>query len=156
MHYFASIILAQSGDALSSETDSLETHSFLLSSFIHSSRGEQYVGWRINYKIYAMCRSSRSQLFFKIGALKNLAIFTQKHLCWSLFLIKLQAWRCYYCSFLIKTNDMIFHLHSLFHCVTWERIHKPMGLKTGAVLKSRKWLMSKIIYALADGLACAK
>ena len=36
-------------------------------------------------------RSSRSQAFFKIDALKNFAIFTGKHLCWSLFLIKLQA-----------------------------------------------------------------
>ena len=34
MHYTASIILAQSGEALSSETDPLETHSFLPSSFI--------------------------------------------------------------------------------------------------------------------------
>ena len=30
-------------------------------------------------------RSSRSQMFFKIGALKNFAIFTGKHLCWVLF-----------------------------------------------------------------------
>ena len=29
------------------------------------------------------------QTFFKIGALKNFAIFTGKHVCWSLF--KLQA-----------------------------------------------------------------
>ena len=36
-------------------------------------------------------RSSRSQMFFKIGALKSFTIFTVKHLCWSLFLIKLQA-----------------------------------------------------------------
>ena len=36
-------------------------------------------------------RSSRSQMFFKIGVLKNFANFTGKHLCWSLFLIKLQA-----------------------------------------------------------------
>ena len=40
----AYVILAQSGEALSSETDPLETHSFLLSSFVHSSRGEEYVG----------------------------------------------------------------------------------------------------------------
>ena len=36
-------------------------------------------------------RSSHSQKFFKIGILKNFAIFTRKHLCWSLFLIKLLA-----------------------------------------------------------------
>ena len=34
-------------------------------------------------------RGSLSQMFFKIGVLKNFAIFTGKHLCWSLFLIKL-------------------------------------------------------------------
>ena len=30
-------------------------------------------------------RSNRSQMFFKIVVLKNLANFTRKHLCWSLF-----------------------------------------------------------------------
>ena len=34
-----------------------------------------------------------NRLLFKIGALKHFAIFTRKHLRWSLFLIKLQAWR---------------------------------------------------------------
>ena len=32
-------------------------------------------------------------MFFKIGVLKNFANFTGKHLCWSLFLINLQAFR---------------------------------------------------------------
>ena len=36
-------------------------------------------------------RSSCSQMFFKVGVLKNFAIFTGEHLCWNLFLIKLQA-----------------------------------------------------------------
>ena len=44
MHYYdASNILAQSGEVLSSETDPLKTHPFLLSSFIHSYDGEQCV-----------------------------------------------------------------------------------------------------------------
>ena len=34
-------------------------------------------------------RNSCSQMFLKIGVLKNFANFTGKHLCWSLFLIKL-------------------------------------------------------------------
>ena len=34
-------------------------------------------------------RSSRLQIFFKTGDLKNSAIFTRKHLCLSLFVIKL-------------------------------------------------------------------
>ena len=38
-------------------------------------------------------KSSRSQMFFKIGVLKNFAIFTGKHLWRNLFIIKLQAWR---------------------------------------------------------------
>ena len=36
-------------------------------------------------------RSSRLQMIFKIDVLKDFAIFTGKHLCWSLFLIMLQA-----------------------------------------------------------------
>ena len=43
-------------------------------------------------------RSSRWQIFIKVGVLKNVAIFTGKHLCWNLFLIKMQAWR----SLLVK------------------------------------------------------
>ena len=38
-------------------------------------------------------RGSRSQIFFKIGVLKNFANFTGKHPCRSLFLIKSQARR---------------------------------------------------------------
>ena len=36
-------------------------------------------------------RSSRFQMFFKIGAQNSFANFTGKHLCWSLFLKNLQA-----------------------------------------------------------------
>ena len=36
-------------------------------------------------------RSSRSQMFFKISVLKNFENFTGNHICWSLFLIKLQS-----------------------------------------------------------------
>ena len=39
------------------------------------------------------CRSSRWQMFFKIGVLKNFAIFTRKHLCCSRFVIKWKAFR---------------------------------------------------------------
>ena len=38
-----------------------------------------------------MFKSSCSQISSKIGVLKNFEILTGKHLCWSLFLIKLQA-----------------------------------------------------------------
>ena len=42
--------------------------------------------------VYNMYRSSHQRCSLKKGVLKNLANFTGKHLCWSLFLIKLQAW----------------------------------------------------------------
>ena len=38
-------------------------------------------------------RSDLSQLFLKIDVLKNFANFIGKHQRWSVFLIKLQAWR---------------------------------------------------------------
>ena len=41
----------------------------------------------------APIRSGRTHMLFKIGAAKNFAKFTIKHLCWSLFLIKLKVWR---------------------------------------------------------------
>ena len=41
---------------------------------------------------HPLCWNSRSQMFLKIGALKYFANFSRKHLDWSLFLIKLQAW----------------------------------------------------------------
>ena len=55
-----------------------------------------------------MYRSSHSQMFFKIGVLKNFVIFTGKHLYWSLFLIKLQetptqVFFCEYCKILMNT-----------------------------------------------------
>ena len=44
-------------------------------------------------KIHKIHRSSCLQIFFKIGALNKFAIITGKQLCWSFFLIKLQAFR---------------------------------------------------------------
>ena len=46
-------------------------------------------------------RNSHSQMFFKVGVLKNFANFTGKHLCWSLFLISLQDFRPA-CNFIKK------------------------------------------------------
>ena len=40
-----------------------------------------------NLQINSSFRSSPSQMFLKIGVLKNFGNFTAKHLCWSLFLI---------------------------------------------------------------------
>ena len=42
---------------------------------------------------YERDRSSHLWMFFKLGVLKHFPIFTGKHTCWSLYLIKLQALR---------------------------------------------------------------
>ena len=49
--------------------------------------------WLFSCEKITISRSSRSQMLFKIGVLKNFALFTGKHLCWSLSLIKLLGWR---------------------------------------------------------------
>ena len=49
-------------------------------------------------------KSSRSQMFFKVGVLKNFAIFTGKHMCKSLFLIKLKT-----CNFIKKRLQQVFY-----------------------------------------------
>ena len=55
---------------------------------------------------HPLCRSSRSKMPFKIGVLRKVANFTGKHLGWSLFLIKLHAWRPV--TLLKKTPTQVF------------------------------------------------
>ena len=52
-------------------------------------------------------RSSRSQMFYKIGVLKNFAKFTGKHLCWSHFLMKLHM--CFPMIFVESQEDLCFN-----------------------------------------------
>ena len=58
-------------------------------------------------------RSSRLQMFFKIGVLKNFATSTGKHLFWSFFLIKLRVWRpknsFFYTALPVVTSDTLTH-----------------------------------------------
>ena len=79
--------------------DSLQS---VLSKMVSPTSGKIYK-WqkcriiRINLpsKVQCFCgnyRSSRSQMFLKICVLENFAKLTGKHLCWSLFLMMLQAW----------------------------------------------------------------
>ena len=44
-------------------------------------------------RLWFIITSSRLQMFFKLCVLKNFIFFTGNHLCWSLFLIKLQTFR---------------------------------------------------------------
>ena len=60
------------------------------------SKTERFIElWQTEESLWnnLLYRSSRSQMFFKMGVLKNLGIITAKHLCWSLSIMKLQAWR---------------------------------------------------------------
>ena len=42
--------------------------------------------------IHNKCNKKQpAEVFFKRAVIKNLSIFTRKHLCWSLFLIKLHG-----------------------------------------------------------------
>ena len=69
-------------------------------------------------------KSSPSQMFFKIGVLKNFTIFTGKHLCWSLVLIKLQVsceyWVIFKDRFFFRTSpvaaSVLFFPHLDLHC----------------------------------------
>ena len=69
---------------------SLYTHwKFLKLSFFYVSKG--YRKWHeVGLRTL---NSTRSQIFFRIGVLKNFAIFKGKQLCWSLFLINSQTSR---------------------------------------------------------------
>ena len=60
--------------------------------------------------------NSRLQMFFSIDVLKIFAIFTGKNLRWSLFLIKLQAFRCFPMKIekLFRENFFIEHLRGCF------------------------------------------
>ena len=46
----------------------------------------------ITWHITAICESSHRRCSIKKAVFKNFTLFIRKHLCWSLFLIKLQAW----------------------------------------------------------------
>ena len=54
------------------------------------SRMDIEYNWR-ELMIISIPQKQLPEMFCKNGALKNFAIFTGKHQCWSLFLIKLQA-----------------------------------------------------------------
>ena len=61
-------------------------------------------------------------MFFKIGFLKNIALITEKHLCWSLFLISCrsapkQVFSCEYCE-IFKKSFFTEHLLPDCYCLT--------------------------------------
>ena len=79
-------------------------------------------GFQLSFqdKLFPSLRSSRSYMFFKVGALKNFAMFRGKHLCWSPLLInfikKELQHRCFPVSIsnFLRTAFFIEHLPWLF------------------------------------------
>ena len=76
-------------------------------------------------------RNSRSQMFFKVGVLKNFAIFIGKRLCWSLFFY--QSCRPEASNFLKKETPA--HLLS---CEYWE------VFKNSFLIEQLWWLLLKV------------
>ena len=83
-------------------------------------------------------KSSRLQMFFKIGVLKNFAIFAGKQICWSNLLIKLQAWRS---AILLKeTLTLVF---SCEYCKIFNNTYFEKHLRTAdSVLLIMKLIIS--------------
>ena len=63
---------------------------YLFKDILQNNCFEKKVAGKHNVMKSLLFRIGRSQMFFKIGVLKNFASLTGWHLCWSLFLLKLQ------------------------------------------------------------------
>ena len=76
---------------------------------------ESFLFRQSNRTWYTLVRSSCPEVFCKKGVLKNLTKFTGKHLCQSLFLIKLQAcglWRkCFPATFVKFLRTLFYTKH---------------------------------------------
>ena len=100
-------------------------------------------------------KSSRLQIFFKTGVCKNLAIFTGKHPCWGLFLIKFlfnkvslhmtpkQVLSCEYC----KTVQNSFFTEQL----RWLLL--PLNSNKGKKKKVRKCYHLRVTYSKHGALS---
>ena len=85
-------------------------------------------------------------MYFRIDALKDFAIFTEKHLCWSLFLINIQAWRP---ATLLKRDSNI----GVF-CEICEIFHNTFLCRTHAVAASGNisWTVSLLHLRIMNGI----
>ena len=73
----------------------------------------------VKWRELVFYRRSHQRCSIKKALLKNIAIFTGKHLCWSLFLIKLEDLRA--CNFIKReTSPQVF---SRGHCKIFKNIY---------------------------------
>ena len=94
-------------------------------------------------------RSRRSQMFFKIGVLKDFALFTGKQLCWSLFLTNFQAWRP---ATLLKRDSSI-GIFSFFYITppvvaSVRSSHPEMFCKKGVLKNLAKFTGKQLFWSL--------
>ena len=91
-------------------------------------------------KIKKHHRSTRPQMFFKTGVLKNFANFTGKHLCWSLFLIKLQVFQV--CSFIKKSPTQVFfcEICEIFKIIYFYRTPLEAASDISSIFPARKYM----------------
>ena len=94
-------------------------------------------------------RTCRSQMFFKIGVLKDFALLTGKKLCWSLFLTNFQVWRP---ATLLKRDSSI-SIFSFFYMIppvvaSVRSSHPEMYWKRGILKNLAKFTGKKLCWSL--------
>ena len=111
--------------------------------------------------------ATRVELFFQKIVLKNFVNFIGKHLCWSLFLIKLQAWNlphhnCYYSEAVVRTcstKKRVLRSIAKFtrkHLCQSLFFNKVVGLKPASLLKSLAQVFSCEFCEISRNTFCYK
>ena len=88
-------------------------------------------------------RSSHQRCSIKKAVLKNIAIFTGIHLCWSLFLIKLQALRP--ATLIKETPTQVFFCE---HCEVFKNTYFEKHLQTTASVNATAEVFQEILALL--------
>ena len=84
---------------------------------------------------------SRTQIFFKKSVERNFEIFTGKHLCWSLFLIKLQALG----PVTLRPSTLFQPRHKRdFNTGDFNRVKIAKFLRTAFFMKHLRWLLLSV------------
>ena len=88
--WFFSELLGHACSAANKDRSTVNYHQSLAFDRLYSSCNYHCDRWlsQENFFFNIVFRSSSTQIFFKTGVVRNFAIFTEKHLCWSLLLIK--------------------------------------------------------------------
>ena len=89
-----------------------------------------------------MLRSSRAYVFYERGVLQNVAKFTEKHVCQSLFLIKLSL------HLYLKRN-----LAHVFSCEFFEIIKDNFFKKHLRSTASECWRLEKSLWFLIEDIS---